>query len=186
MYKKLLGRFKHQKRGDIIAGEVGAGARGVAVGKNIIQIGNLVIPVRLLLTLLFPLIPILTALFWSRPTEMTGSFNVAVAEFGQISPMGQVEPSASGQRLSEWIFKTLRDEYKSLPTVQIWHDNLDLTDKRVTIGLMRGNTPEERSKAAAALAQKINAHVVIYGNLDSNYNSAGFIPEFYVANRANS
>ena len=35
---------KNKKRGDTIAGTVGDDARGVAIGKNIVQIGTLVIP----------------------------------------------------------------------------------------------------------------------------------------------
>jgi hypothetical protein len=79
---KLDVRANH---GDVIAGEVGEGARGVVIGKNIVQIGTLKVP--LLPLLLVPLILIggfAAAFFAIRgPTRMDGSFNVAVAEFGQ-------------------------------------------------------------------------------------------------------
>lgn len=173
-------------RGDVIAGNVGEGAHGVAVGKNIVQIGTLVIPTLPLLAILFVLIA--ASAVWAAtsigPAEMSGSFNVAVAEFGQLDADGQVRSSQDGRLLSEWIFKDLQEEYKSLPpefVPQLWHDSLGLAQKRAKIGIVAGRTPQERQQTAAKLAARINAHLVIYGNLDVDQNPGSFIPEFYVS-----
>ena len=177
-----------EKRGDLIVGSVGTGSRGVAIGKGIVQIGTLVVPIRLVLALFgalagalagFILVPILTA-----PSAMSGPFNVAVAEFGQANQDGGVTYSADGQRLSQWIFTNLQKEYASLPpgvVPQVWHDSMDPREKRVKLGIVVGDTPEARTQAAAGLAQQINAHMVVYGNLALAQEPASFIPEFYVA-----
>jgi tetratricopeptide (TPR) repeat protein len=118
------------------------------------------------------------------PGEMTGLFNVAVAEFGQLDANGQVHSSQDGLLLSRWIYRGLQDEYESLPrefAAQLWHDSLDLTQKRARIGIVSGRTPDERQQMAMKLADRINARVIIYGNLDVDQSPASFIPEFYVS-----
>ena len=175
-----------RKPGDVIAGAVGEGARGVVVGKNIIQIGTFVIPTLPVVLILLVLVGLVVggAATFLGPGQMTGLFNVAVAEFGQLDADGQVHPSKDGQLLSEWIFRGLQEEYKGLPrefAAQIWHDSLGLTQKRTRIGIISGRTPEERQRVAMKLADRINAHVVIYGNLDVDQSPASFIPEFYVS-----
>lgn len=118
------------------------------------------------------------------PDQMPlNTFNVAVAEFGQVDAQGNVSPSEDGQKLSEWIFLALQDEYKSWPTGQptVWHDSQGIVGKRAKIGLIPGNTPAERSAAAKEVAERIGANMVIYGNLAIDENPVGFRPEFYVA-----
>jgi tetratricopeptide (TPR) repeat protein len=115
------------------------------------------------------------------PAQMTGEFNVAVAQFGQVGADGEVQSSEDSQRLSQWLFERLEVEYESLSpelVVQVWHDSLDLG---VTIGIVPGSTPQARAESAAELAQKINADMVIYGNLAVHEEPARFAPEFYVA-----
>jgi len=105
-----------------------------------------------------------------------------VAEFGEVDAAGQVHPSADGQQLSQWVYDGLQLEVKSLPLeIQqefqplVWHDSMNPQEKGITLGLI----PDD--KAAAELAQKINAHMVIYGNLRLDQATASFVPEFYVA-----
>src|SRR6266516_2953913 len=141
-----------EQRGDLIVGSVGTGSRGVAIGKGIVQIGTLVVPIRLVLALFgalagalasLILVPILTA-----PSAMSGPFNVAVAEFGQANQDGGVTYSPDGQRLSQWIFTNLQKEYASLPpgvVPQVWHDSMDPREKRVKLGIVAGDTPAART-----------------------------------------
>ncbi len=179
-----------KQSGDVIVGTVGEHAQGVAVGKNIIQIGTLVIPTIPVLAVLGLLLVAAVALGSQLlgPAKMTGLFNVAVAEFGQVDAAGHVRPSDDGKRLSEWVFNGLRQEFDSLPLdvrqqfqPQVWHDSLPITQKRASIGVIPGDTEAERAAAAEQLARSIGADVVIYGNLSGAANPASFVPEFYVA-----
>jgi tetratricopeptide (TPR) repeat protein len=178
--RELLGRTQGQERGDVIAGQVGQQAQGVAIGKNIVQIGALVIPVWPFIV--FFILLALVALGWGLsqlgPTQMpTNSFNVAVAQIGELDANGQLQPSDDGAILSDLIFKGLREEYKNLPagaTVTVWHDNLGLTEKRGTIGLIADEA------TAIERAEALNADLVVYGNLVTDENTVSFAPQFYI------
>ena len=175
--------------GDSISGSIGANARGAAIGKNIIVIGTLKIP---LLPLIILIILVLAAIafFGLRmlgPAKMTGTFNLAVAEFGQVDASGKVVASSKGEQISRRLFQVLKIELDNLSAAdranfqpQVWQDSLDITQKRVTIGVIPGDTAQDRSKAACRVAHDINASVVIYGNLPAESSSDEFIPEFAV------
>lgn len=182
-WRRLLAGLKQRFAGDVIAAEIGEDAQGVAVGKNIIQIGSLVIPTLPLLALIMMVAAAFVYLvFLPRgPKEMSGEFNVAVAQFGQLDTAGTIVAKDDSKNLSRWLFERLQAEYKSLmPEIntQIWHDSLDLG---VRIGIIQGLNPETRAEAAADLAKRIKADLVVYGNLATEGEAARFIPEFYVA-----
>ena len=127
-----------------------------------------------------------TYLAWLRfvPDKMPShTFNVAVAEFGQVDAQGRVSSSEDGQNLSEWMFGELQAEYKTWPAGQptAWHDSLSFFKKRAKIGLITGSTPAERNAAAQAVAERVGANMVIYGNITVDGNPVDFMPEFYVA-----
>ena len=162
------------------------GTGGLAISRNIVRIGPLVLPTLPVLAGLLLLIAasIIVAWLYFVPAQMPGLFNIAVAEFGQLDANGQVHRSKDGQLLSRWVFDSLLEEYKNLPQTfraSAWHDSLPISRKRVGVGVISGNSAEQRQKTAAALADRINAQVVIYGNLDTDQGTIGFIPEFYVA-----
>ncbi|HEX9118068.1 MAG TPA: hypothetical protein VGA61_18525 [Anaerolineae bacterium] len=179
-------------RGDIIAAEVGQGAQWIAVGKNIIQIGTFVVPTLPVVALLAVTLAGLGLVGWRLvfpqrgPATMQSSFNVALAEFGGQDASGKVGPSVEGARLSQWVYQAFEAQKDQSPdlksAVLIWHDSLPLSEKSATIGTVPGATPEERSSAAALVAARINADMVIYGNVDA---AGRFAPEFYVAPRLN-
>ena len=179
--QRLRGRLPG---GDRISAEIGENASGVAVGKNIIQIGQLVIPtIPSLIFVLFLAAGGVYLLFFRMrgPTEMTGEFNIAVAQFGQIGADGSVQASEDGARLSQWLFERLQTETQNMGqtlNVQVWHDSLDLG---VRLGTIPCNAEADRCQAAEELAEAINADMVIYGNLDAGQDPASFTPEFYVA-----
>lgn len=182
--------------GDVVFGDKVIG------GKNYIHIGALVVPVVPVILVGLGLLgllgfisyrtlnpaPLPTPTIVQGPVQMDGLFNVAVAEFGQVDSSGQVQSSTDGQQLSRRIYEALRLEFDSLPVdlrqefqPVVWHDSLPPEAKGVTIGIIPGDTPEARTEAASALARQLNANVIIYGNLVFNQDSAGFVPEFYVA-----
>lgn len=112
------------------------------------------------------------------PSQMTGGFNVAVAQFG---------PEDKDSLLSNRIYREVQRELDHLPerdrsryNPQVWHDSLAWTEKGVTLGSIEGATPQARALAAAQRAKDINAHVLIYGYVDKNAQPPTFVPEFYV------
>lgn len=179
------------RNGDLISGSIGANARGAAIGKNIIVIGTLKIPLLPFLILIL-LVLAAIAFFGLRllgPAKMTGTFNLAVAEFGQVDASGKIAASAEGNHVSQRLFQELKIELDNLSPAdranfqpQVWQDSLDITQKRVTIGVIPGDSPQARWSAACRLAQNINASVVIYGNLPADSSSGEFIPEFAICN----
>lgn len=160
----------------------------ITIDKAQIKFGALAIPTIPSLVLLVVVVSVLIFLGWNflGPTKMSGIFNVAIAEFGQIDEAQGVQPSQVGKRLSEWVFDTLQATNESYPAtkqIDIWQDSLPLTQKLGTIGLVSGTTPEERAEAASILAQNIAADMIIYGNLAPGENTASFVLEFYIAPR---
>ncbi len=175
----------------------------VAVGsKNVIQIGSLNVPRWLAVALPLLLVAVLvvagvgTAGVLSvtvptptpviGPTRMSGAFNIAVAQIPETDIDGRQTRTADGDRVSEWVFNSLRTALKDTPAAQIWHDSLPLAEKGAVIGIITGTTPAERQESARVLAEHIGAHLVIYGDLKKSGNMAELEPEFYVATAAAS
>jgi tetratricopeptide (TPR) repeat protein len=94
--------------------------------------------------------------------------------------------------ISRRLFEGLKIELESLSPAdranfqpQVWHDSLDISQKRTPIGVIAGKTAEERWKAACILAAPIHAQVMIYGNLPAEGSAEEFIPEFAVCQDVN-
>jgi tetratricopeptide (TPR) repeat protein len=115
------------------------------------------------------------------PARMSNdSFNVVVAEIGQQGASSQVNRSTDGQQLSVWIFTELQREYESSDVlqqhdIQLWHDSLGPEVKDVEIGIVSSDDE------AKDLADRVNANLIIYGNLTAEQEPATFEPEFYVS-----
>ncbi len=178
--------------GDTIAAQIGEDARNIVVGKNVIQIGTLQIPLFLALLIAGGLVVIAISVgalafgrYFAKPLRMTGQFNIAVADFGELAANDQVQATDNGHLLSAWVYATLKGEYAKNPDlgklgeVQIWQDSPDIPGKNVKFGVIKGNTPKDREQAAAALATKVGAHMVIYGNVNRTA-PAGLALEFYI------
>ena len=110
---------------------------------------------------------------WYNPTQMTGGFNIAVADFGEISANGRVGNSPIGSRLSATLYERLEEQIAANfaefagdegGAIQVWH-NTSPDEKNVKLGVIRGKTPEARAEAAGRLAKRIQADLVIYGHL---------------------
>jgi len=183
---------KARPTGDQISGTIGNNARGVVVGKNVFQsiivIGSIKIPVIPVIVLIV-LVLAAAAFFGLRllgPDHMTGGFNLAIADFGQLDASGNVSASATGSLISERLFEGLKIELSSLSPEdranfqpQVWQDSMDITQKRVKIGIITpGDASDAGEKAACEEASRIGADVMIYGNLPANSSGADFIPQF--------
>src|SRR5258708_15453037 len=182
----LRRRLVGSGNGDRIVAIVGEGASDVVVGKNIIKIGTLVVPMLPAVIALLTAIVAVTIAVWyvTVPTKMSGTFNIAVADFSEQDATGNVNASDNGRLLSRLIFDNLSDELTGLPRamqpVQVWHDSLGLIRKRAMIGFVPGSTPAERRQKACQVADNLGADVIIYGNLDATHQPATFVPEFCI------
>lgn len=97
-----------------------------------------------------------------QPEYMTGDFNIAVAEFVQTGDGNGVAPIVS-QRISGFLDGQYNQS--SFEDVQVAHNR---------IGAIAN------AQEAKALAQKINAHLVIYGDVAVIDDQVLVTPQFYV------
>ena len=187
-------RVRNIRRRDVVIAQVGQGARNIVIGTRNIQINvadrNLTLPVLLVPVLLTVIIgylvyPKLEPLW--NPAKMTGQFRIAVAQFGEIGADGHVRSTQNGEVLSRWLFDGLIAEYvknadvELADAIEIWHDSRTDTPQNVKFGVLPGDTVEARQAAAARLASRIDAHMVIYGNLITDPAGAGLDLEFYLS-----
>lgn len=182
--ERLVAVVKRGRSRDVIAGTVGENARGVVIGKNVIQIGTLRVSVLPAVALLLVLVTAVGGVAWWKvvpdkmPSGPEGTVNVAIAEFGERRPDGSVRSSEVGAALSEVVYTDLLNkvedkvEDESIADITIWHDNMGLLAKRIQIGRIDS---EEAAKKASAT---IGAHLVVYGYVEGE-SPYMFTPSFY-------
>ncbi len=165
--------------GDVVTirGNVG----DVRVEKSVLRIGTLVIPalpalIGLLVALALSAGAAYLALTPARMPEGVNKFNIAVADFGAVDATGKTTESPEGAWLSREVYTSLKSQLGELQRqaghdfqITVWHDS-DLLAKRTGIGLVRDGD------GAAALADSIGAHVIVYGRLTGG----AFEPRFYL------
>lgn len=105
-----------------------------------------------------------------KPAQMTGDFNVAVAQFGEVTDEGIVS-SALATQISKLLFDFLDSEYKATDF------GLDIQVAHKKIGVLT----EDRE--AEQLAYDIGADMVIYGSVFVIGDEAILSPKFYVADQ---
>lgn len=177
--------------GDKIEGDKIAGDKVLGDKKNVLQIGTLNVPLLPLVIGIVSLVAILGFVSYrtfaptAAPTPIppqNSLFDVLVADIGETSADGQINPSEEGQQISERIFESFQLEFENLSVEvrqdfkpAVWHDRLQPLPDRQKIGLIANEVE------AAQLAQDAGAAMVIYGNLDSTDDPTSFTPQFYVA-----
>ena len=106
--------------------------------------------------------------FWlsKQPARMVGDFNIAVAEFDEVSSSDHPNLASI---ISQMLFDYLDSTYQTGEfriTIQVEHDK---------IGVI--HSPVE----AADLAKRVNANLVIYGTVSVLGGSASITPKFWVS-----
>lgn len=117
--------------------------------------------------------------YFQTPEAMNGDFNVAVAGFGEFATDGSVVASDEGLALAKSLYEALTAGLEELDigsfTVEVrGPDDLDALD---------GRTQSERAEQAAAIAEEIDAHLVIYGVVSASDTRSRIEPEFYLSPR---
>jgi tetratricopeptide (TPR) repeat protein len=172
----------------VIIANVGAGAQDVVVGKNILRIGTLVIPALPAVVALVALVVGVALGLWFSLVPATmpdGYVNIAIADFGQIDADGRMRVTADSQRVGETLFATVRDEVTRLAPDyrgQVWHDSMSLLEKRGSIGMISGLTPDLRSPGACQRATDLHANIIVYGALDTRSTPAQLSMELCARN----
>lgn len=113
---------------------------------------------------------------FQKPRQMTGEFNVAIAEIAAVDSDGNPVKSNDGKALAEFLTQRLETYFEEIDGQSIRYEiwSPDNTNK------ITGRNSEERARSAESLAQRINAHIVVYGVIISEGDRSRFIPEFFV------
>ena len=113
---------------------------------------------------------------------MTGAFNIAVADFGEIDPgSGRVKSTRAATQASQLLFNGLQQQLQdSQQIVPLLSDKIRIRHDSTT-PLIKGSTAAEREKNVAELARTLNAQIVIYGNVVAGENGDDLQIQFYVS-----
>jgi tetratricopeptide (TPR) repeat protein len=155
-----------------------AGDRAIQIGQVFGGVILQVIPPKTALIILAAFAVAAGGVYWAyrasqRPSPMRGDFNIAVAQFGEVTDQG-IRATARATVIGDWLASFLDSEYRLNAygqDVEVAHDKI-------------GIVTEERE--AAQLAKDINAHIVIYGTVYYEGDKATFAPSFYVAGQTDA
>jgi tetratricopeptide (TPR) repeat protein len=109
-------------------------------------------------------------------SKMTGEFNIAVAEFSTVDGHN----STLGNEIASVFYKRLQADLNAFVAESNQVKVFEILPPDI-IGTIRGATPEEREQSASELAEKLNAHVVIYGTVDEVERDVLIAPDFFVS-----
>ncbi len=124
------------------------------------------------------------------PSQMIAPFGIAVANIGELDDSGRMQASSFGTALSTEIYKRLVDEYDGArqgvggtldTSVDVWNDSTGRSQKNVRFGEIAGATAAARADAAATLAKRIGAEMVVYGYMTPRESGQDLHLEFYYA-----
>ncbi len=146
---------------------------GVHIGDKIYNSNLLSIP--LLLSILIITVGVSMYLFlrFKKPSQMRGDFRIAVASFAIDD---QIADPDMGEELAQNFYTSLQNAFDQTPldfVVSIWGPE--------QVGKIRGQSQEDRTRAAEQLAHKIDADVIVYGWVESTDNIWQIVPEFYIS-----
>jgi len=111
------------------------------------------------------------------PRTMSGTFNIAVAEFGEMGANGVIRPSAAGKQISGWTVAYLQDELKKQDSnLSVWPDESNFFRRR-RVPLVQPATAEQ----IATVATEINADLFINGYIDTLSDPPQLVLNFWVA-----
>lgn len=103
-----------------------------------------------------------------QPRKMNGDFNIAIAQFGEITDDG-IKPTALSTKIGDSLLSYLESEFKA--------SNFGLT-----VDVSNQNMPLITEEASARkLADRTGATIVIYGNVYVQGEEAKLSPHFYVS-----
>jgi len=152
-----------------------AGDRAIQIGQVFGDVVFQLLSPKTAITILAALAIAAISLFYlyrtaQKPARMTGDFNIAVAQLGEVTDEGIVS-SALATQISKLLLDFLDSEYKATDF------GLDIQVAHKKIGILT----EDRE--AEELADDIGADIVIYGSVFVIGDEAILSPKFYVADQ---
>ncbi len=106
-----------------------------------------------------------------------GTFNIAVAEFGEMDSNGEIHSSEAGRLMSGWAVDYLRTELKKEdPNLVVWPNESTLFT-RTRVRLVQTDTAEKT-------ASDINADLLLYGYVDTRTEPPNLVLNFWIAPQA--
>jgi tetratricopeptide (TPR) repeat protein len=169
-------QIKINNRGDRNANAAGRGAWAWVLNIDIRDLKWQ--PVVIILALVGTLLALILWFVIPRTSStMAGQFNVAVAQFLVQDKNGKTVTGNDGALLATYLAQQIKTQFegfelnKTLP-YEIWGPE--------KVKPVKGKSVEERRIAAAALAEKIRAHVLVYGVIVADGDQSIFMPEFYI------
>lgn len=103
-----------------------------------------------------------------QPTTMTGNFNIAVAQFGEVGSDGKIHVSGDSAKISQALANYLESEYRT-------------TDFGIEVEVSHAHMPlVEEDDQAQKLTRSVNADLVIYGTVLGNDRTGTLLPRFWV------
>jgi tetratricopeptide (TPR) repeat protein len=117
---------------------------------------------RIFAAIIASLLVLVGILSYSRlqPPVMNGFYNVAVADISEVNLSGDVHAGPDGAEISQVITDALQKVFQNNSTILVWNNSPELRLRRVRIGTL------ENAQAAARLAQRLKADMIIYGTID--------------------
>lgn len=116
------------------------------------------------------------------PQSMSGSFNIAVAEFAVLDEGGRLANAGNraGQELAARVQSYLQQTFGDDTGIQVWAAGEDLYRTHCAeIGVVADDLAE--ATAPAAVAEQLKADVIVYGVMKPLGNRAELQLEFYLA-----
>jgi tetratricopeptide (TPR) repeat protein len=115
------------------------------------------------------------AYWWLAP--MQGGYNLAVAEFTFVESDGQTVSNEESREVSRWFYQVIEEEARRLPS--ILRPETRGPDR---IRSIRVTDADRRESAAAQLAKRLKATILIYGQIQRR-DDGGYLvqPEFLVS-----
>ncbi len=117
-------------------------------------------------------VPIIRCVF---PYPMDSGFNIVVNRFTVVGKNGPMLLSPDGLAVADYIYQQLNYNIRDLDLGESYH-----IQRPEHTCLIKGDSKSVREANASALAQKINADIIVYGVIQAGDEPASFSPEFYV------
>jgi tetratricopeptide (TPR) repeat protein len=117
------------------------------------------------------------------PAQMDGFFNIAVAQLKQTGENGKSAnaPFPNEAAVRNSVFQSLQGEVKDNANVLVWTDGAELQAEHVTIGAVGGANPDERAQSAQAMAERLQADMILYGQVDESSGKPTLQISFWLA-----
>ena len=129
-------------------------------------------------------------LIWSRlgavRMDPVVTMNIAVVDASDFTAPDRAVPTEDSELIRTWMVAALDRENQAMEDgerVAVWHDGLPRTEKRNRLPMLVAEEAEERDAEAAALAESINADVVISGRIEREGVRRQFVQEFFLFSR---